>query len=428
MISNTSMSLFFKIVIFLVVLSIPFAVCYQVFWLKKHEVPAKPVSFKKIRIKGYVPDVSFYKEGELLTSSLQQIFVGILALLAGGLILCLFVFLLKAALEDGMFLFVELLMLIAGGSSVMYGAQLLWRMKEAIAIDSDGFRGQVRIIPQGNYWSRLRFTPMKSFDVKWEDVAGAQLEVVYVGIIKEVVMSLYSKDSKTEPLVRVDFMFFGFPEELVDLVNYYYAIGKEEQPGDIALIRPVRRSGGYANASNRSLSHPEDNQPCVVEGCQIGNRTNTKLCVWCVELVIALKEYFENLYAMVYFGYRKFEDEDMGHIRATLVISIVYWILPLLVLYAFYAVLIYPATPKSLLPNNRYLGVLIQGPVMYWLYRHYSPKIEIITKRWRARENNLLRRRTRLCFWIWTITLVSLYVVGALRNLWMPYLNMQPLP
>lgn len=140
-----------------------------------------------------------------------------------------------------------------------------------------------------------------------------------------------------------------------------------------------------------------------------------------------MKEYFENVYAMIYCGYEKHEGEGSGHVRAVTIMAIVYVVTPVMVLMGYYAAIIDPTFFLSIhdtIPYRRtgkiIWSLIVTSPILYIIYRYYSPKIKTITKRWCAKENKKLRCRTRLYFWLHIVIIFGAFFLLAFRKLWMP--------
>lgn len=231
---------------FLLAISMLAALIFQRLGAKEAVRGRNKISHKKIRVKNYKPDVSFYTEGDVLHASFYQVEMGVVMLflgylgLLGMILLMVWLQLVKKCLFKWEMLFTCSLFFVMFLSLAILGTQYLFRKKETLVIDSTGIRGMVREIhPELGYWKRWRITPMQSFDCRWDQVVAAQFERVSVGMYGEYVLSLYGKDSDTVPLACVDLLFFGEPRQLVDVVNYYYAIGNHDTTGEYVLVRPL---------------------------------------------------------------------------------------------------------------------------------------------------------------------------------------------
>lgn len=148
-----------------------------------------------------------------------------------------------------------------------------------------------------------------------------------------------------------------------------------------------------------------------------------------------MKEYFENIYAMIFCGYKKSDGESGAHLRAAATISFLYIVLPLMELFFIYSEFIdntYYLLFESMLPNRNRLhgmiiGVLIHGPFIYWMEQHYKPKIQEITKRWKNNDSKQLRRKTRWIFWTFFVFILTIFFLNAHRKQWMPLIGIYPL-
>lgn len=146
-----------------------------------------------------------------------------------------------------------------------------------------------------------------------------------------------------------------------------------------------------------------------------------------------MKEFFENVYAMIYCGYTKCENEAAGIFNAPAIITIVYIIFPLMNMFGIYSIFVdstYFVAISHYIPKSRtdgiLLGIFTYGPIFYLIYRYYKPKRQILSQRWRAKENKQLRTTTRLWFYSWTIFQLVIFFLGALRKFWLPYFGIDP--
>lgn len=148
-----------------------------------------------------------------------------------------------------------------------------------------------------------------------------------------------------------------------------------------------------------------------------------------------MREFFENVYAMVYCGYLK-TDATMSYIMPSFVISYFFMVHPLILLGLTYTVTINPALVDiviNLMPtrygrvNAIIVGLITQAPLMYLVERYYSSKRDEITKRWNSKKNKSLRIKTRVIFWSYMVLIFGLTALIASRHYWMPILGITPL-
>lgn len=207
---------------------------------------ADKLSRKKIRRpKKYRPEVSFYREGEMLHASMLQhrrIIVGLISGYIGIAVMAAVMFFLEVKMHLLLCLPILLIcssLLLVFISFAFSGTLYLIQTKESLIMDSSGIRGVVRDIPR-NFWKRLcGITPLHAFDYRWNEITATTIEMMYVGIWEGYVVSFYGDDSDTEPLVRINFGWFGEPRQLVDVINHYYAIGNNDSEEEYILIRPL---------------------------------------------------------------------------------------------------------------------------------------------------------------------------------------------
>lgn len=186
----------------------------------------------------YIPDASFYEAGSPIRPDKGFVWSGAICMLIGVLVLSYFVCLIIKILYldeiDYIVLGALLCLLLIPLIAILSGLRKCIQSREYLSIDSNGVRAYVCDVPVDSRFFSLRRARLTYHDISWSQIDGVDVQQISS---KEWLISIYSTNSQETPLIQFEAHIFKLSiEDIIEILNYYYAVANNEAPGEHKLI------------------------------------------------------------------------------------------------------------------------------------------------------------------------------------------------